>query len=235
MVPEAVTVRRLSSVAAMEGREWREVRELCCRTGNNGQPVSPERWQFFGRLWIEPYEKIVPQWTYVAEAGGGVVGYLTGCPDTRKFARARLRRFVLPLLIDIALGSYSRSTDARRFVRQTFRLERGPELLFPSQVHRSIAREYPAHLHMNVEASWRRLGVGTKLIGRYFYDLQSAGVSGVHLYCGADPLLFYCRQGFEELARVMFHGRPVYALGCRYRCGNERPARRQDILQGHGL
>lgn len=216
MVAESVTVRRLSPVAAIEGREWRSVRELCCRTGNNGQPVSPDRWAFFGRLWIEPYEKILPQWSYVAESGDAVVGYLTGCPDTRGFARARPWHFVLPLLVDIALGRYPLGGDACRFVRQSFRFEKGPESSFPPETYRAISREYPAHLHMNVESGWRRLGVGTKLLARYFYDLRDAGVSGVHLYCGSDPMRFYLREGFTQLASIVFHGRPVYALGYRW-------------------
>jgi hypothetical protein len=37
----------------------------------------------------------------------------------------------------------------------------------------------------------------------------------VHLYCGADPLEFYQRQGFKDLAKIVFHGVPVYALGLR--------------------
>ena len=131
------------------------------------------------------------------------------------FARARLWHFVLPLLIDIALGLYPRHGDVRRFVRQSLRLEKGPES-FPSEIYQAIGRDYPAHLHMNVELAWRRLGVGTKLMATYFSDLQSAGVPGVHLYCGADPLRFYCRQGFRELASIIFHGRPVYALGYRW-------------------
>ncbi len=215
MISAPVTVRRLSTVVAIEKREWRAVKELCCRTGNNGAPIAPDRWQFFGRLWIEPYEKICPQWTYVAEAGALVVGYLTGCPNTRAFVRAKLRRFALPLLIDIALGRYPGSGDARRYVRQILRLERSPESLVPSEIREAISREYPAHLHMNVEAAWRGLGVGTKLIARYFYDLQSANISGVHLYCGADPVPFYRRQGFGELARTIFRDRPLYALGHR--------------------
>ncbi len=215
MVQESVAVKRLSSVVAAETREWRSVRELCCRTGNNGEPVSLDRWESFGRLWIEPYERILPQWTYVAEVRNGVVAYLTGCPNTRIFERARRWHFALPVLIEIVLGSYPRSRDALRFVLQSFRLEKRADASFSSETRRVIQRDYPSHLHMNVEAPWRRIGIGKKLLKRYSSDLRTVGATGIHLYCGADPLGFYLSEGFTELDRIVFQGRPVYALGHR--------------------
>ena len=38
--------------------------------------------------------------------GGVVVGYLTGCPNSHRFAKAKLGRFSLPLLVDICRGRY---------------------------------------------------------------------------------------------------------------------------------
>ena len=100
----ATTVRRLSSRERQTG-DWKAIYDLCCRTGDNGQPIAPERCGFFGRFWVGPYEKILPGWTYVAEGGGVIIGYLTGCPDSRGFARAKVRHFVLPFLVDIFRGS----------------------------------------------------------------------------------------------------------------------------------
>ena len=212
-VMTSITVRRLSFRQGEKTRDWDAVYDLCCRTGNNGQPVSPERWGFFGRLWVEPYEKIFPQWTYLAEADGVVVGYLTGCPDSRGFAKAKVGRFALPLLVDVCRGRYSGNGDARRFVRQFLGFEKTPEEAFPRALRQMLQRDYPAHLHMNVEANWRGSGVGTKLIERFFADLSSTGIPRVHLYCGADPLVFYLRRGFTEIGSSQFHGAPVYVLG----------------------
>jgi len=211
----SVTVRRLSARKGKEARDWNAVYDLCCRTGNNGQPVARERWNFFGRLWVEPYEKFFPQWTYVAEAEKVVVGYLTGCPNSRWFAKAKLWRFELPLLIDICRRHYSGNRDARRFVRQFFRFEERPERVFPHALRQMLQRDYPAHLHMNVDANWRGSGVGTKLLEHFFADLHEASIAGVHLYCGPDPLGFYLGRGFKELGRVQFRGVPVYVLGGR--------------------
>jgi GNAT superfamily N-acetyltransferase len=212
---ESITARRLSSDIGKEAKDWHAVDDLCCRTGDNGAPIALDRWDFFARLWIEPYENIFPQWTYVGEVKSTLVGYLTGCPDTGAFAQAKFWRFSLPLLTDILRGRYSGNQDAQRFVRQFFRFENGPEQAFPRGLHRMLQHDYPAHLHMNVEAGWRGSGVGTMLVEKFFSDLRNTGISAVHLYCGADPLAFYHHRGFNELARIIFHGVPIYALGVR--------------------
>ena len=218
MTVETVTVRRLSSGEIAEpSRDWQAVYELCCRTGNNGEPIAGDRWDFFARLWVGPYKQILPEWTYVAEAGSVIFGYLTGCPDSRAFAKAKFLRFSLPLLTDVFCSRYPDNRDARRFVRQMFRLENGPERAFPRGLNRKLWQDYPAHLHINVAAGWRRSGAGTRLMDEFFSDLRRAQIPGVHVYCGADPLHFYRRRGFEELAKIAFHGAPVYALGLRLR------------------
>jgi GNAT superfamily N-acetyltransferase len=212
-----VLIRRLTSDSSREPAEWRAIAALCCRTGNDGGEIDRSRWNFFPRVWVEPYEKLYPAWSYVAVAGNVIVGYLTGCPDTAAFARPKYWRVTLPLLMDIARGRYPYSTnpDARAFVRHFWRVEKWPEQEFPSALQAIIKREYPAHLHMNVEAADRRTGIGSRLIERYVVNLHAAGVRGVHLQCGGSPLEFYRRHGFHTLGSICFHGAQVYALGRR--------------------
>jgi predicted N-acetyltransferase YhbS len=73
---------------------------------------------------------------------------------------------------------------------------------------------------MNVEAEYRRQGIGAVLIERYARDLTAAGVAGVHLLCGPGPRPFYTRNGFTDLSAVETSpGRWVYTLGRRLRVG----------------
>lgn len=212
---QSVIVRRLSSGIEVEQREWQAVYNLCCATGADGQPIALDRWKFFGTLWIGPYKKLLPEWTYVAQASGAVVGYLTGCPNTREFARSKLLRSSLPLFLDIALGRYYPSGDTRRFIRRAFGFEKGPEHCFSRATVETLAREYPAHLHMNVAPAYRGVGVGKHLIGTFCADLRSVGVSGVHVYCGSGPRTFYLARGFKDLDSILFNGVTVHALGYR--------------------
>jgi GNAT superfamily N-acetyltransferase len=195
--------------------DWQAIRSLCCRTGNGGDPIDPARWPLFAELWIGPYQRLVPEWTYVAEAGSRVVGYLTGCPDTAAFRRARRLRATLPLLGAIACGRYTWNADARRTVGLALRLRSGTESRLATRI-RGFIRTHPAHLHMNVEAEYRRRGIGAALVERYARDLAAAGVPGIHLFCGAAPRAFYARHGFADLAALEISpGRWVYTLGRR--------------------
>jgi len=205
-------VVRVAKTAA----DWHAVRTLCCETGNGGNPIDRNRWPLFGDLWIGPYQRLVPTWTYVAEADGRVVGYLTGCPDTAAFRRARRFRVTLPLLVRIAVGRYGWTSDARRTVRLALRLGRGVESRLAPSMPSGFAHTYPAHLHMNVDAEYRRQGIGARLIERYARALAEAGVPGVHLFCGAEPRPFYARNGFTDLAELeLAPGRGVYVMGRR--------------------
>lgn len=206
-----ILVRRLSAAPA-ERKSWQAVREICCRTGDNGNPVAAERREFFARVWIEPYEKLLPEWVYVAERDGIVAGYLTGCPDTAKFERAKRRRITLPLLLAVALGRYRGVAGAGDFARRALGAGRDAMDSFGSAVRRSLERDYPAHLHINVDAPWRAAGMGRRLIERFQTDLQSSGCSGIHLCCGPDPVGFYAKLGFHELSRVEARGGPVFLM-----------------------
>jgi GNAT superfamily N-acetyltransferase len=212
---DKLTVRRLGADPAAELGSWAAVRELCCRTGDNGAPIARERWELFSRIWIEPYEKLLPQWTYVAEIDSVVVGYLTGCPDSKNFYRMRQWRVTLPMLIVMFFGRYRRLPGAGLYVRRALGIAKHPERCFSAQLSLTLARDFPAHLHMNVDADHRRSGVGRLLMERYFADLRRASIIGVHLFCGTEPLAFYRRLGFQVLETVELNGVPIFSLGRR--------------------
>ena len=210
-----ISIKRISQDRDADRLIWTALGELCCRTGNDGAPIPIERWKLFERIWIEPYRELTPDWCYVALADRRLVGYLTGCPDTSRFARQCFVRCTLPLLSQIAFGRYRGDAYGKRFVRQVLRLENSVVRSFPQSIRRRVPREFPAHLHMNVDADFRRGGVGARLINQFVADLRQRQVSGVHLFCGAGPVPFYKRMGFEELAMVSARGNPVHAMVLR--------------------
>ena len=97
-----ISIERISAKLDAERSIWKLVGELCCRTGNGGDPIANERWEIFERIWIEPYRVLRPEWSYVALADQRVIGYLTGCPHTARFAQRCFVRCTLPLLWQIA-------------------------------------------------------------------------------------------------------------------------------------
>ena len=208
-------VRRLSASPAADSAAWAAVRELCCRTGDNGAPIARERWEFFSRIWIDPYQKLLPQWTYVAEIDAAVVGYLTGCPDSKGFYRRRAWRVSLPLLTEILCGRYGHTPETKAYVCRALGIRKSAEQCFSRKLHQSIAQDYPAHLHVNVDAGYRRSGIGRRLMETYFADLAGARRRGVHLFCGDDPVPFYRRVGFQALESIEIRGGRIFVMGRR--------------------
>ncbi len=71
-----------------------------------------------------------------------------------------------------------------------------------------LTAQYPAHLHINVDARYRSAGIGAQLIARFITHAENAGSPGVHLVTGADSrnVRFYNRQGFVERGRQVSNG-----------------------------
>ena len=48
-----ISIERISAKLDVERSIWKKVGELCCRTGNGGDPIANERWEIFERIWSE--------------------------------------------------------------------------------------------------------------------------------------------------------------------------------------
>ena len=123
----------------------------------------------------------------------GVCGYLLSTDDTD--AHHDLGGGAL------VAGAPRRATPIRRRTRATpgwcarSTSRRGPP--------RTLVAAYPAHLHIDLLARARGVGLGRVLIERLLGDLRARGVPAVHL--GADPanenaIQFYEHLGFTMLA-----------------------------------
>lgn len=211
----------ISSVRSPE--DWVQIREICCLTGAAGKPVEPaSRWPFFGELWIGPYQKLLPEWTLVARAEGRVVGYLTGCPASAPFSLRKLLFHRVPLAAGALLGRWGETEDVRRFLHPDESVRRNLALRFGGRLCARLFSRYPAHLHINVRDGYRG-GTGRRIMDAYVRRLEAAGVSGLHLFCGANPVPFYRRTGFRCLASRDFGKGPVFVMARRLRRSEGRP------------
>jgi GNAT superfamily N-acetyltransferase len=80
-----------------------------------------------------------------------------------------------------------------------------------------LCATYPAHLHINVAAEARSLGVGAALIEAFAAQCAHAKLPGLHLVTneGARNVRFYEQNGFQVLATTLSHGTPVVFMGRR--------------------
>lgn len=174
------------------------IRRICCETAFYGRSIPPAFSDptFIADALVGYYLTWEPTTTWVADADGQVVGYLTGCLETRRYERLFLRR-VVPRLVwrALACGHWRRGALWQLAVagcRSAHRWAR----------HRpAVLATYPAHCHLNVDAAFRHVGAGAELLKTFLAHLRSLGVAGVHIVTATEPgRAFFATEGFMPLA-----------------------------------
>lgn len=140
------------------------------------------------------YTDYEPEHAWVACADEAVVGFLTGCSDTRRQQRISSRKVIPRVAWRALTGHYRIGPKARRYIGAAFTAARRRE--FP---HVDVDA-YPAHLHINLDEHWRGYGLGRRLMESYLDQLRGLNIPGVHL--GTTSLnvaacLLYERLGFR--------------------------------------
>ncbi len=183
------------------------VRLIAYETADRGKPVAGAYFdrELLADLVTRYYTDCEPQASWVAETGGDVVGYLTGCVDTHRWRRFMTWRIVPAALMRAAGRGGAGCAHVWRLswaIAQT--CARGGW-------RRPISLSaYPAHLHINVVEESRGQHVGRQLMDAFLAHALQAGVPGVHASVRADNQHgreFFERMGFKVIAR-----RPVVLL-----------------------
>ena len=188
-----------------EPRDRAAVRQICADTADAGQPVErffPDR-EVIADLLTNYYTEFEPQSAFVADNGSGVVGYLTGCLNTKRFVRVETWR-IAPVVF---LKALVRGT---LWHPQTLRLFRANIGMWLTTGYRAgpILHEYPAHLHINLQDGFRGQHVGRRLVEAFFERARGAGVRGVHAGVSANnPRACHF---FEELGFIEIHREPRF-------------------------
>lgn len=81
-----------------------------------------------------------------------------------------------------------------------------------------LTREYPAHLHINLDAAYRNDGLGGRLIDMFVGDAKTTGAAGVHVVTGYQSRnrSFYGRNRFEVLRELPDAEPALVFLGRRF-------------------
>lgn len=191
-----------------ESRDREAVRQICCNTADAGEPMEsffPDR-EVLADLVTRYYTDCEPQSTWIAERDGEVVGYLTGCLDTRRFLRAMAWKLV-PLAFFKALA---RGTLWHPQVVKLLGANLGRWL--KGGFRRDVSLwSYPAHLHINLRKGSRGQQIGRQLMESFFGRVKEAGLNGVHVSVSSENeggRRFFESIGFTPLTREARFGSP---------------------------
>ncbi|MFC4426235.1 GNAT family N-acetyltransferase [Deinococcus navajonensis] len=161
--------------------------------GDSAQRYFPDA-ALFADLWVRPYLLGAGEACFVAVGPDQeVLGYVLGAPDPARYRRALWRVVGTRILPRLRRPDRSFWAGLRHLVR----LAR-----FPGP--HADARQYPAHLHLNLLSRARGQGAGAALLSAHLEALRALGVCGVQLSTTTEnqaALRLYQRFGFQEAGR----------------------------------
>jgi len=185
-----------------ESRDREMLRQIACDTADMGEPVE----NFFGDrevvedLLTRYYTDYEPESLWVAEYQRRVIGYLTGCLDTRRYFRVMVWRLVPQIVIKSILRGVFLRQDTLRLFRAAIKTG----WLGGFRRRHIPLDKYPAHLHMNVQKGFRSQNVGKRLVERFIEQAEVRRLCGIHLAVREDNVRagkFFRQLGFIELSR----------------------------------
>jgi ribosomal protein S18 acetylase RimI-like enzyme len=165
----------------------------CLLTGDAGDDASglyrdPD---LLGHIYVGPYLAQGGGTQLVPVDGSGSAGYLLSTDDTERF-EAWAERAWWPNL----RARYAPRDDG------TPDAELIRHIHAPPRTAPALARDYPAHLHIDLQERARGSGLGRVLIERLMAELAGRGVPAVHLGVDAgntNAIGFYEHLGFHEV------------------------------------
>jgi len=182
---------------------------IAADTAAFGEPVEAfmEDRQLFCDAVYSYYLDCEPEHAWVAVVEPAVVGFLAGCTDEARRARGMATRILPRLAWGLLRGRYQ--VERHTLQQALNELDAVVRREFPPV----DSAQYPAHLHVNVDAAWRNRGAGRHLIEAYLAQLRSIGVPGVYLRTtnlNTAAMALYTSMGFQLLgARPTRVWRPV--------------------------
>jgi ribosomal protein S18 acetylase RimI-like enzyme len=173
------------------------VRRICFETALFGGPMQPvlDDERLFSEAFVGYYLRYATDLLFVAEVGGIVAGYLSGCTDTARYRREFVRRISPRLATRVLLRGYWLRPCLWRWLAAGVRAARQW-----SAAHTGIETEYPAHCHLNLAVAFQRQGLGRLLLDRFLAELRTRGLEGLHISASAaGGQAFFSRAGFKLL------------------------------------
>jgi GNAT superfamily N-acetyltransferase len=190
--------------------------DIIFRTTCNPSLQHEPQWTISSYLWCHPYPLLNPETCFVLSSGfnsDNAVGYILCTPDTRSFAARWTPEFLpqvdqrlCPRPPDYEAEGRQPSTWASDLPGFLLHMMYNDPVNLLNGSYPDLLDEYPAHLHIDLLASYQRQGWGKKMIDHLLAELKARGVKGVHLgmesfNVGAGK--FYERLGFKRFPRVL--------------------------------
>ncbi|MEE9429208.1 MAG: GNAT family N-acetyltransferase [Paracoccaceae bacterium] len=186
-------------IRQMRPADMDAVHQICLATGNSGGDATAlyDDPKLIGQIYAAPYAKLCSKLCFVAVDAEGVVGFVVGTVNTEAFFDT-LETHWWPGMRKI----YPVPDPADR-ANWTVDQKRHQMMHFPEQTPGAVTGNYPAHMHLNLLARARGMGLGRQLLDRLLLAVAGKGAQRAHVGCNANNvggLAFWQACGFQNLS-----------------------------------
>jgi len=161
-----------------------------------------------GAIYSAPYAALDPDLVVIAADDEGVGGFALGTVDTVAWEKRLEQSWWPPLRRHYAAPDPETrngwSADQRRISM----------IHNPERVPAQVARDFPAHLHLNIVPRLQRRGAGTQLFHAWLQLASARGASAMHVgvnQANARAIGFWDKIGFRRITPPeLSEGRTVW-------------------------
>lgn len=190
---------RMEIIRLYQASDRGAVRQLAYDTAEAGGRSTFPDFSLQTDLLTRYYTDHEPGSSWILERDGKVVGYLTGCLDTRKFLGWLRWRGNLLTVFHVAVRNLFRPAIWKWARARVRTLKEGG-------AHREPwITATPAHLHLNLAQEARGSGMSRKLLEKFIEQCRTTNVKGIHLATRSDNRAaqkFFEKNGFRPIATI---------------------------------
>lgn len=172
----------MTTVRPYNEKDRERVQKICLDDAGC-QNSSEDTKKFILIMYCDYYIEQEPENCFVAvDDNDNAIGYIICAENYEKYARI-FNELYLPKAAAISAKRY---VDAKLDMLS----------------HSMFKKQYPAHLHIDIDERYHRLGIGTLLMSTLISHLRKKNIGGVMLVCGAEnkqAINFYNKNGFKTL------------------------------------
>jgi len=206
-------------VRSYQSEDEGDVRKICGDTAFFGQKIElliNDRKLVVDAL-ILYYINFEPESLFIIEHEGEVVGYLSGCVDTKRYDRT-FSRHILPILIKqfFTHGHWYSPLSWQLFIAYRKTAQERQRII------NRLLEMYPAHCHMNLSRDFQHKGFGSQLFSHFLRYLVQHDIKGIHVSTATEAgKAFFQNKGFIVLGKHPMPKFPVDAPKENWLMGRE--------------
>ena len=174
----------MPTIRPYQPKDKENVRHVCIMTGPAADKPKGPAWELELACYCDYYVECEPQNCFVAaDDDDEAVGYILGSEDYTRYRERFLRDY---------------APRVSGFVHWV-------KCQGSARVPRMFAKDYPAHMHINILEPYQRMGLGSQLVDALATNFHAKGIKGMMLGVGAGNVKgrsFYTKYGFKKLLRL---------------------------------